>query len=201
MIIHAVIEGKSLDRRASGRRLVRLKGVARTDLDETAVRVEIRDLSATGMLLQTAASLRLGEQIEVGFGNSLKRAEVVWRSGQLTGCQFKQRLTKAELSAAVLRSAPAGDETDTNDVTLQLQSVSARLAMLRDEIEGLQRRFSSPKTDRKPVELLDRSVEENFQIPRGLEETERLPLAVRGWTILLSALLSWALLLWALKLI
>ena len=197
MIIHAVIEDKSLDRRLSGRRVVRLEGVAIADLNEAEVGVEIRDLSATGMLLKTAASLKLGEQIEVSFGNSLKRAEVVWRSGPLTGCQFKQRLTKAELSAAVLRSAPAGDDVDSHDVTQHLQSVSARLANLRDEIDGLQKRFSAP------TEPLDQPVEQKLPmefVPEP-EAIERLPLAVRGWSILLSALLLWGLLLWSLDLL
>lgn len=70
--------------------------------------VDILNLSASGMLLQTTGSLALDEPLTIvapEFG--ARQAGVVWASGTLYGCRFEKALTKGELSAIELRSRPA----------------------------------------------------------------------------------------------
>lgn len=103
---------KLADGRASARRRVlfssRIVGVP------GAVDVLLRNISATGLLLECASDLALGEAIDIDLphaGNC--QAIVVWRNAQLYGCRFQTPLSSAAISAALLRSDP--ERTERSD--------------------------------------------------------------------------------------
>jgi hypothetical protein len=96
-------EGKSSDRRGAPRRRLALG----SSLEATGEAVTIHDLSSSGMLIETAANLARGQDLEIELphvGNV--DAEVVWTSGRYFGCEFGEPLSKAAVSAALLRSEP-----------------------------------------------------------------------------------------------
>ena len=91
------------DQRVSDRRVLRLE--ARVASPAGAGGVEVHNLSRTGMLLECTAGAAAGSAIEVELpGGSLHCAEVVWTDEGLFGCRFDKPLTRAQLSAALLRS-------------------------------------------------------------------------------------------------
>src|SRR4029450_4627975 len=86
--------------------------------------VRIHDVSETGLLIETAAELAVFDDLEielpeVGFTPAL----VVWTSGRFYGCQFKERISQAAISAALLRSPP----TPSNDQQIQYASEDLEL--------------------------------------------------------------------------
>jgi hypothetical protein len=67
--------------------------------------VIIHDISHNGLLLETTTLLADGETLdvelpEVGF----VRAKIVWRSSRFIGCRLTKPLSKAAVSAALLRN-------------------------------------------------------------------------------------------------
>jgi hypothetical protein len=67
----------------------------------------VRNLSSTGLLIETATSLAIGETIEVDLPRAGSRsAKVVWSSDQLYGCRFTQVITEGVISAALLCGQP-----------------------------------------------------------------------------------------------
>lgn len=96
---------EATDLRASDRRVLRLEARAATrDGDNT---IAVHNLSRTGMLVQSAAPLATGSRFEVELpGGSLHPAEVVWSDSGLLGCRFLRPLSRGQLSAALLKSAP-----------------------------------------------------------------------------------------------
>jgi hypothetical protein len=72
----------------------------------------IRDLSELGLLLETSADLALGERLHVELPEAgIRAAVVVWRRGNLFGCEFQVPLTKKIVSATLLR-APRESTSD-----------------------------------------------------------------------------------------
>lgn len=72
-----------------------------------AARVLIHNLSATGLLFQSAIKLEIGQKFQVDLPQSgTTDAQILWRSDDLYGCQFAHRVSDAALSAARLRSPP-----------------------------------------------------------------------------------------------
>jgi transcriptional regulator with XRE-family HTH domain len=70
----------------------------------------VHDLSATGLLLETSIELAVDERLEVELPEATNaRARVIWKSGNLFGCQFTSPLPRAALSAAQLLSSPEID--------------------------------------------------------------------------------------------
>jgi len=75
--------------------------------------VLILDISTTGLLIKTSGPLNVGETIELDLPEAASvRMDVKWSSGQLYGCQFKNPVSAATVSAALLR-APAGPHPST----------------------------------------------------------------------------------------
>ncbi|MCJ2186793.1 helix-turn-helix domain-containing protein [Novosphingobium beihaiensis] len=71
-----------------------------------AAQVQVHNVSETGLLLETAADLEIGEAIALDLPEAGQaRARVAWASGALYGCAFDIPLSAAALSAAQLRSA------------------------------------------------------------------------------------------------
>jgi hypothetical protein len=96
-----------VDRRSSNRRILRLHATGRAGSDDGVV-VHIHDLSLTGLLIETAADMSVGDRLEVELpegGSSLAR--VVWNSGQHFGCEFISPISRATISAALLKN-PVG---------------------------------------------------------------------------------------------
>lgn len=70
--------------------------------------VIVRDLSLTGLMAETSAELEPGDIFEVELPyQGRTRATVVWRDGRAFGCQFEQPISRAAMSAALLRSDPS----------------------------------------------------------------------------------------------
>ena len=109
MIAHrAQLEPKKLasNQRGAARRTLHLDVQGSGDFGSSEV--TILDLSPTGFLLEASDTLAVGEAIDLDWpGGGAVRAVVKWSSGRFFGCQFKQPISTAALSAALLRAAPA----------------------------------------------------------------------------------------------
>ena len=98
----------------------------------------ILNLSETGILLETSASLAIGDEIQVDLPHTGSRsARVMWASDELVGCMFADRLPAAGVSAARLRGSftslapdtpPQAPEGSTADPEQDNASAPARLA-------------------------------------------------------------------------
>jgi hypothetical protein len=76
-------------------------------LQGTSEDVTILDLSSTGMLIETGDAIAPFDYLEVALPEAEPaQALVLWNSGRYYGCEFKNRLSQAVVSAAQLRSAP-----------------------------------------------------------------------------------------------
>ena len=74
----------------------------------------VRNLSETGMMLETDLGLTLGEIVHVELpGGHETDARILWRQDQAFGCQFKTRIPTAVISAALLQ-APTGSPGDSD---------------------------------------------------------------------------------------
>lgn len=72
----------------------------------TEMPVLIHNFSESGLLLESATALAVGETIELDLPEAAQTpARVIWASGNLYGCAFDRVLPKSALSAAQLRSA------------------------------------------------------------------------------------------------
>jgi hypothetical protein len=107
--INAQLDPKAVGskRRAAPRRKLHLPAEGITTSGTS--NVLILDMSTTGVLLRTAADLSQGETIELNIPEAVgARAVVRWSSGQVFGCKFREPISKAALSAALLRAPPSG---------------------------------------------------------------------------------------------
>ncbi|QGN56069.1 helix-turn-helix domain-containing protein [Novosphingobium sp. Gsoil 351] len=92
------------DPRYAVRYTLRLEATGATADGETT-RVTVHNVSAGGLLIETAAMLAIGEAITLDLPEAGgRRATVTWASGTYYGCQFDTPLSSAELSGAQLRS-------------------------------------------------------------------------------------------------
>lgn len=89
--------------RAAGRRALALNG--RVLAGGQVLEAVIHNLSSTGMLIETSTDLagETGLDIEIPEAGTV-RAEIAWQSETFFGCQFVQPLSRAAVSAALLRS-------------------------------------------------------------------------------------------------
>ena len=95
------------DPRRSGRHTLRLEAYAAT-ADGERVGVTVHNISASGLLIETAAALEIGEAFAIDLPEAGERRAIVsWASEAFYGCQFDRPLTPAELSAAQLRGTVA----------------------------------------------------------------------------------------------
>lgn len=95
----------SSEQRVSDRRVLRLD--ARVATKEGRGGVQVHNLSRTGLLIESAAEVPVGSQIEVELPDGQAHAaEVVWADEGLIGCRFIRTLSQASLSAALLRASP-----------------------------------------------------------------------------------------------
>ena len=89
--------------RVAGRRALALSG--RVLAGGQVLEAVIHNLSSTGMLIETSTDLagETGLDIEIPEAGVV-RAEIAWQSETFFGCQFIQPLSRAAVSAALLRS-------------------------------------------------------------------------------------------------
>ena len=101
-------DSHSDDPRRSVRHTLRLEASGAT-ADGERVAVTVHNISASGLLLETAAALDIGEAIAIDLPEAGERRAIVsWASETFYGCQFDRPLTPAELGAAQLRGKVAG---------------------------------------------------------------------------------------------
>lgn len=124
--------------RGTARHQVRLRASSAPQSGEPAD-VLIHNLSATGMLLESASPLAVDDEIMVDLPEAGGRiAKVVWASGEFFGCAFDRPLPSAAVSAAQLRGEPALDRQERREVAGQIspssdETFGARLQRLRRE--------------------------------------------------------------------
>ena len=107
--------------------------------------VAIHNLSATGMLIETASDLVIGQRLTVALPEAPDcAATIVWRSEALAGCRFDRPLSRAALSAAQLRNPLPGD-VDPARAPDGDEMLAQRLLRLRKE-RGLSRAALSDRT-------------------------------------------------------
>ena len=89
--------------RAADRRVLQLS-VTASIADESAEAL-IHNLSERGLLLETSADLRVGDSmnVELPYVGEVVAA-VVWSRDNFFGCEFDSAISKAVVSAALLRS-------------------------------------------------------------------------------------------------
>jgi hypothetical protein len=127
------------DQRGSARRALRLdiSGEAPSAGD---VAVTIRDLSMTGVLIETLAPLNEGAsfQIELPEAGTVE-ATVVWTSGDLFGCRFNRPISPAALSAALLKGdatpVEANSGLEPTDILTELRAITAHVQRITAKVE------------------------------------------------------------------
>jgi transcriptional regulator with XRE-family HTH domain len=105
-------ETGSDSQRTAPRRALRLEtSGARAGAEEAGseANVTIHNISAAGLLIETALALAEGERLTLDLPEAgAVVAEVVWRSEQLYGCAFEQAIGPAALAAAQLQGFAPG---------------------------------------------------------------------------------------------
>lgn len=109
LLAHIADPVETTDRRRTKRRTLRLDVAARSATTESAV--VIRDLSRTGLLIETDAVFAIGETFililpELGAAP----ARIVRSDGKSFGCEFLSPVPANAISAALLK-APYNEET------------------------------------------------------------------------------------------
>lgn len=128
------------DGRSAARRTLRLDTTGALATGSTA-EVRIHNISATGLLLETAAELAEGEEVAVELPLAgLCQARVVWRSDLFFGCRFAHTLSQAALAAVELRSeaAPSGraDAVPDSAFGMRLQRLRAERGLTQAQVAG-----------------------------------------------------------------
>jgi hypothetical protein len=195
-VIKANLQKAPEESRGEVRRSVRLQASAETVGGHSQTAVEIRDLSSTGFLMATGARLTIGELINVEIGGNELKAKVIWKSGRSVGCEFVKPLTKAQRSAALLRGRPLSGSTAPQGQP-HLRRVQLRLAAMTEELNLLEKQVLASAL--QPDAHSDPAAAGAQSERVGAQPVERLPLAVRGWAIVLLSLVLWCALLWVFR--
>ncbi len=127
------------DRRASLRRSLQLDTQS-DNVVHGAGQVTIHDLSLTGVLIETSTPLVSGETFEVNLPQAgTVEASVVWNSGEFFGCEFREPISTAALSAALLRSPPRDvapvSRAVADDLAAELRSINEQVERIALEVE------------------------------------------------------------------
>lgn len=134
MAISAYLESasKPAERHRSARRKLRLLAHGH-DAAGVDLKVLIHNISATGLLIESKASLSIDEEISIGLPHSgASWARVIWTSGDLYGCQFAAPISSATLNAAQLRGVVIPDINEiSGEPVAPGESFGARLQRLR----------------------------------------------------------------------
>jgi transcriptional regulator with XRE-family HTH domain len=97
----------------------------------------VHNISTTGLLVESTLPMSIGEAFDVHLPHAGSiSAKVVWRSGDLLGCQFESPVSEATLSAAQLRSSGESDLPDAaadTDAEYTAETFGACLRRLRSD--------------------------------------------------------------------
>lgn len=133
MIIRATLEPEKAqaENRSSGRKTLRLATLG-ARLSRESEEVLVHDLSAGGLLIESAAAFEVGETLKVDLPHSgQNEAVVVWSSTNFYGCRFAKPLTPAAMSAALLKAFPPSDSAAAPRSVDETASLPERLTALR----------------------------------------------------------------------
>lgn len=97
--------GTRPDRRRTPRHRLCLDAQLRPT-DEESSPGTILEISQSGFLLQAKQPMKTGETFQLDLPESSHSARIVWTCGLHSGCEFDQQLSKAALSAALLKARP-----------------------------------------------------------------------------------------------
>ena len=113
------------ERRSSRRRKLRLEAEG-VSASSSQTQVVIHDLSEEGLLVESPIPLVTGELLEVVIPEAgSAQAEVTWDGGRFYGCKFKEPLSTAAVSAALLRSPTERSERNAEVVEKALIELEA----------------------------------------------------------------------------
>lgn len=118
MVLPAQLEDSAsgVDRRTSARRTLKLR-VPASATSGSGVAVLVHDISRSGLLIETDASLAIGTELDVDFPEVGPRtATIVWNRDQFFGCEFHEPLSQAGLSATFLKSSPGLESRAGSDL-------------------------------------------------------------------------------------
>lgn len=154
-----------------------------------AIELLIHNISESGILVESEAPLAIDDRIEIELPHAGPvQARMVWKSGELFGCQFDAPISPATLSAAQLQSATdlrtGGGAEPTDNFGARLHRlrvrkglsqgyVAAQLGVSAPSISGWESGRSRPKHARldqladllgvSPTELLEEPDPEDLQ--------------------------------------
>ncbi len=123
--------------RAAPRRALRMEASGLAP-DGAEANVTIHNISAAGLLIETALDLATGEQLALDLPEAgIVAAVIVWRSERLYGCAFERALGPAALAAAQLQgfapdSLPAAGFAPRTPAAAQ-DTLGTRLNRMRRE--------------------------------------------------------------------
>lgn len=103
MVIKALLQSPE-DLRSLERKSLLLTASGRL-ADGAETNVTVHNISAAGLLIETALELAVGDQLAIDLPEAgAVGAVIVWRSEQLYGCAFEQAIGNAALAATQLRA-------------------------------------------------------------------------------------------------
>lgn len=142
------LEPKTNERRGSVRRQIRLITEGTLPSSATA-RVIIRDLSVSGLLIESPAPLAVDEVLAVNLPEvGQVEASVAWASGHYFGCKFSIPVPVAAVSAAQLMSPAPRVEGDAEVVAIALAELKVLGARIRHITDAVDRAVDRLKKDR-----------------------------------------------------
>jgi PilZ domain-containing protein len=113
------------ERRSSRRRKLRLETEG-ASASSSQTQVIIHDLSEEGLLVESPIPLVTGELLEVVVPEAgTAQAEVTWDGGRFYGCKFREPISTAAVSAALLRSPTSKSERNAEVVEKALIELEA----------------------------------------------------------------------------
>ena len=98
MLAHVAFDPQTDEQRRTPRRTLRL------DVEGGAT-ATVRNLSEPGLLIESPEALEVGDRVTLDLpAAGLAEARVIWTRGQFYGCEFARPVSRAAVSAALLRA-------------------------------------------------------------------------------------------------
>ncbi|MGL3823003.1 PilZ domain-containing protein [Sphingopyxis sp. R3-92] len=118
LLAHIADPVEATDRRRTERRTLRLDVAAQSSTEESAV--IIRDLSRTGLLIETDTSFTVGETFLLVLPElGATPARIIRADGKRFGCEFLSPVPASAISAALLKAPPVGDVGEIAEPAIQ----------------------------------------------------------------------------------
>ena len=133
MLAEIRIDPQDTDQRRTQRRAMRL--VIESARAEAAASATVRNLSEAGLLIEAGEGFALGDTVTVRLPMAgAVDAKVIWARAPFYGCEFAQPVSRAVVSAALLRSPieePPVALLGPVDTTWKLSEVTAAPRAIR----------------------------------------------------------------------